>query len=41
MWNITYGKITELTENDEGYDFEWAKANPDGVQLVWEKAGEK
>ena len=37
MWNITYGKVYEITENDEGYDFNWIKENPNGVQLSWEK----
>lgn len=32
MWTATYGTVYELTENDEGYDFEFG-----GTQLVWIK----
>ena len=35
MWNTTFGKIYELTENDEGFDFEC-----DETQLVWIKLKE-
>ena len=32
VWNTTYGKVCELTENDEGYDFKCLTS-----QIVWIK----
>ena len=34
-WTATYGKVAEITENDEGYDWDF-----DGVQLYWEPSHE-
>ena len=33
MWTATYGKVIEITENDEGYD--WSLK--DEIQLCWER----
>lgn len=33
IWQATTGTVTEITENDSGYDWEF-----NGEQLIWEPA---